>query len=214
MSQPSRHQPSRDNVFETLAGFAELPVVLAEPATPVEQRQRALHHAPPGQDSAESFGTEAVPIDDSADGSPNRAGLAGMANDVHYISRVGLDPPIAGSRITGVHPRMLLAMELPADACEHSWKLDPVRDSRIIDLDLRYQTPDLEHEVTLAPAEVIAATIALDASYSGGLNRLAINCARAGLRVTTDLDAEAFPTGRVDALSLPWRVDEGSHRQT
>lgn len=207
MSESSRHQSGHRDVDQGLGGLGELLIVLAEPAALAEPRQSALHHPPPGQDSPEPLGTEAVPVDDSTDGSPRSRGLAGMANDVHRPAQVGLDPLLAGPTVARIHPGMLEAREILADACEHHWKRGPVLDGGAMDLGPEHQSLGLDHEVTLALAELLAAVISPYASNSGCLDLLAVDDAGTGLGVSPNPDAQPFAKGSMhrlpDAIQSP-----------
>ena len=123
-----------------------------------------------------------------------------MAHHLYSPAQLLGDPFPSCTCVALVHPGVLQARELLLDVLEHQWHCGAILNIGAVDFGSQHQSLGLDHEVTLAPAELLAAVVTSDTPDSGGPDRLAVDDAGTRLGITSSLDAKAFPKGGMDRL--------------
>src|ERR687885_1875784 len=114
--------------------------------------------------------------------------------------------PCPGRCIARVHPQVREAREPILHAPQKWLYAIPVHNPPVMDLGLQHQTLCVYQKVALAAFDLLASVVApLFPAHAGGLNRPAVDYARAGLRVSTD--TYAYPLAQRSVHPLPNAVD-------
>src|SRR5690606_5440807 len=116
-----------------------------------------------------------------AERDPLAAWLRRVLHDLDRPAQLLLDPGLAGAGVALVDPDVPQPGELLGGALQEERHARPVPDRRVVDRGPQHQPLGLDQEVALAAADPLGPVVAAHPTDRRGLDRLAVDDARARL---------------------------------
>jgi hypothetical protein len=120
-----------------------------------------------------------------------------MSNDLHPPPEVVLDPALAATGVALIDPKVFDARELFVGSLQQQRHGCTILNVGRMHFGAHYQAARIDQNVALAAVDAFGAVIASRTADAGRPDGLAIDDARAGMRVAPDGDAELLAQDRV-----------------
>ncbi len=120
-----------------------------------------------------------------------------MSDDLHTPPEVVLDPSLAATCIALIDPKVFDMRELFVGSLQQQRHARAILNVGCVHFGAQYQAARVDQYVALAAIDAFGAVIAALTADAGRPDRLAIDDARAGMRVASDADAELLAQNRV-----------------
>jgi hypothetical protein len=115
-------------------------------------------------------------------------------------SKMILDPRLASARLSLIYPQMLKARELFGRPLQHQRHRCTILQVRRVHPSFEHHTQRIYQQMPLSAAELLRPIVTPNTAYAGGLHRLGVEDASAGLGIATSAHADPFAQNRVDLL--------------
>src|SRR5215213_11183887 len=216
--QPPHHNPRHRRVNEGLSGGTQPLVVFGHPPVVADPREGALHHPSPRQHPETPRRHEALPVQLLALLGPLPGPALGhllgdrLLRLAHHLDAHAEDllcPPPAPTLVARVYPQMREAPKATAYRLQKQPYAVSVGHLGAVDPRLEHQALGVHQEVPFSTFHLLGGVeAALVASHPGGLDRLGVHYACAGLGIPARPAPHAFAQRGVQAL--PRAVDAPS----